>query len=351
MPRSSRLAAGDPLDSGTICPYTLGGDSGGFGGGVVNRVLRCAAAVVVVSLLVIGFTSAAGATRTHARAVAHVSDPMIAAAGDIACDPSSNDFHGGNGTSSACRAKATGDLVLANHAIKGVLALGDTQYQCGGYKAFQQSFDPAWGRFKSIIHPVLGDNEYETSGTDCAPGAAGYFKYFGAAAGNANGDTAWTLGAWRLIGLSAECSHAGGCGASSPQGVFLKNQLAKAKCTIVYWHQPYYKGTSSPSSSYRAFWDIMYAAKADIVLNGHLHNYARFAPQDANGHVDNARGVRQFIVGTGGRNLFSLDGNQNVQATAKTFGLLEIRLHETNYNWKFVNTSGTILDSGTASCH
>jgi hypothetical protein len=90
---------------------------------------------------------------------------------------------------------------------------------------------------------------------------------------------------------------------------------------------------------------------ADVVLNGHLHNYSRFAPQDASGHVDAARGVRQFIVGTGGRSLFSLDGTKNVEKTAKAYGLLEIRLRETSYNWKFVNTSGTILDSGTASCH
>jgi hypothetical protein len=303
----------------------------------------------VVGLLAVGFTSAAGAARTTA--VAHVPDPMIAAAGDIACDPSSHDFHGGNGTPSACRAMATGDLVLANSAIKGVVALGDTQYQCGGYQAYLQSFDPAWGRFKSIIHPVPGDNEYVTGGTDCAPGAAGYFRYFGAAAGDSRGDYAWTLGAWRLIALNAECGHAGGCGATSPQAGFLRSELTKAQCTIVYWHEPYYKGTSSPSSSYRAFWDILYAGNADVVLNGHLHNYSRFAPQDASGHVDAARGVRQFIVGTGGRSLFSLDGTKNVEKTAKAYGLLEIRLHETSYNWKFVNTSGTILDSGTASCH
>ena len=97
------------------------------------------------------------------------------------------------------------------------------------------------------------------------------------------------------------------------------------------------QGHVPPASSYRTFWDIMYAGNADIVLNGHLHTYARFAPQDANGHVDTARGVRQFIVGTGGRSLFSLNGTRNVEATAKTFGVLEIRLHETSYNWKFVD--------------
>ena len=219
--------------------------------------------------------SASTASATHVRASADAaSDPLIAAAGDIACDPSSGKFHGGQGTSSACRAKATGDLVVADPAIDAVLALGDNQYQCGGYQAYLQSFDLAWGRFKSKIHPVPGDNEYETSGTDCASGAAGYFRYFGAAAGDSRGDYAWTLGGWRLVALNAECGHAGGCGSSSAQATFLKDQLGAATCTLVYWHQPYYKGTSQWSSSYAAFWNILYAGNADVVLNGHLHNYS-----------------------------------------------------------------------------
>ena len=315
------------------------------------RVSRGVAAVVLAALVVLASAASAASRVVHAGAAARSSDPLIAAAGDIACDPSYGKFRNGRGTSSACRQMATGDLIMSNSAIDAVLAIGDTQYQCGGYQAFQQSFDPAWGRFKALIHPAVGDNEYDTSGTDCAPNAAGYFRYFGAAAGDSRADSAFTLGAWRIIALNAECGHAGGCGSSSPQAAFLRKELAKSKCTMVYWHQPYYKGTSRPASSYAAFWNILYAARADVVLNGHLHTYARFAPQDANGHVDAAGGVRQFIVGTGGRNLFSLDGTHNVEMTTKTFGVLEIRLHESSYNWKFVNTAGATLDSGTASCH
>ena len=317
---------------------------------MMRAVLRSAVAVIAVSVVVAG--SASTASATHVRATADVvSDPLIAAAGDIACDPSSSKFHNGQGTSSACRAKATGDLVVADPAIEAVLALGDNQYQCGGYQAYLQSFDPAWGRFKAKIHPVPGDNEYETGGTDCASGAAGYFRYFGTAAGDSRGDYAWTLGAWRLVALNAECGHAGGCGSSSAQATFLKSQMGAATCTLVYWHQPYYNGTSHTSSSYKAFWDILYAGNADVVLNGHLHNYSRFAPQDAAGHIDATRGVRQFIVGTGGRSLFSLDGTHNVEKTTKAYGLLKLRLHPTSYTWQFVNTAGTVLDSGTADCH
>ena len=314
------------------------------------RVSHGVFAVALAALVALGSATGAGAQKVHPTAAAAAPDPLIAAAGDIACDPSSSDFRNGNGTSSSCKQRATSDLIRSE-PIDAVLTLGDNQYQCGSSQQFQQSFDPAWGRFKTMIHPVPGDNEYETGGGGCSRDAAGYFQYFGAAAGNSRGDTAFTLGTWRLIGLNAECGHAGGCGASSPQGTFLKDQLTKAKCTVVYWHQPYYNGTSRTSSSYKAFWDILYAGNADIVLNGHLHNSARFAPQDASGHVDAARGVRQFIVGTGGRSLFSLDGNRNVETTTKAYGVLELRLHATSYHWAFVTTAGTVVDSGSADCH
>jgi len=313
------------------------------------RVWHGVGAAAIAALVAVVFVSSAAAARQgHAHATTPP-DPLIAAAGDIACDPSSSNFRNGNGTSSSCKQKATSDLVRSE-PIDAVLALGDNQYQCGSTQQFQQSFDPSWGRFKAMIHPVPGDNEYE-SGSGCPRDAAGYFQYFGAAAGNSRGDTAFTLGKWRLIGLNAECGHAGGCGASSPQATFLRTELGTATCTVVYWHQPYYNGTSRTSSSYRAFWDILYAQHADIVLNGHLHNYARFAPQDAGGHVDQAGGVRQFIVGTGGRSLFSLDGSRNVETTTKQYGILELRLHATSYHWAFVNTAGTVVDSGDADCH
>jgi calcineurin-like phosphoesterase family protein len=314
------------------------------------RLWHGVGAAALAAIVMVAFAASAGGQAVHGHPAAAVSDPLVAAAGDIACDPSSSKFHNGQGTSSACKARSTGDLILSE-PIDAVLALGDNQYQCGGYSAYLQSFDPAWGRFKAMIHPVPGDNEYETSGTDCASGAAGYFRYFGAAAGDSRGDSAFTLGAWRLVGLNAECGHAGGCGSSSPQAAFLRNQLGIAQCTLVYWHQPFYTGTSRTASSYKAFWDLLYAGNAEIVLNGHLHNYSRFAPQDASGHVDQIRGVRQFIVGTGGRSLFSLDGTRNVEKTTKQYGVLELRLHATSYNWSFVNTAGTVVDSGSAACH
>ncbi len=283
---------------------------------------------------------------------AAATDPVIAAAGDIACDPSNSSFNGGKGTSSSCRELATSNLILSDPAVTAVLALGDNQYECGGYQAYLDSFDPSWGRFLAMIHPVAGNHEYQTSpGTDCAPGAAGYFKYFGSAAGNSNGDYAWDVGTWHMIALNGECSHVGGCNSGSPQGTFLQNNLGTSACTLAYWHEPYYDGTTGTASSYTYFWQTLYNAGADIVLNGHLHTYARFAPQNASGTVDNSSGIRQFIVGTGGEGLFSLGGSHNVQYTNKTFGVLELTLHPTSYDWKFISTTGATLDSGTTACH
>jgi hypothetical protein len=150
--------------------------------------------------------------------------------------------------------------------------------------------------------------------------------------------------------LNGNCSRAGGCGSGSDQEVFLEDNLGSSRCTLAHWHQPYYSGTS-PSSSYKTFWQTLYAAGADVVLNGHQHSYARFAPQNALGGVDAAKGVREFMVGTGGDDLFSLPGTKNVEGSAKKFGVLKLTLHATSYDWKFVAKGGSTADSGRASCH
>lgn len=276
---------------------------------------------------------------------------LIAAAGDIACDPTDPGFNGGKGNGAACEQKATSDLILGNPAISAVLALGDEQYGCGGYQPFLQSFDPSWGRFLGKIHPVPGNHEYQASGgSDCEPDAAGYFRYFGAAAGNAQADGAWNAGSWHMIALNGECGSVGGCDAASPQGQFLQSHLGSRTCTLAYWHEPYYNGKGR-AGSYRYFWQTLHAAGADIILNGHIHTYARFAPQDADGTVDASHGIRQFIVGTGGKSRGSLPGSTNVELTKSGFGVLELRLFDTSYTWQFVATNGSVVDSGSAPCH
>ena len=136
------------------------------------------------------------------------------------------------------------------------------------------------------------------------------------------------------------------------QGTFLQANLGSSACTLAYWHEPYYNGSRRPLGELLLLLaDTLHAAGADIVLNGHIHTYGRFAEQDADGNVDTAHGIREFIVGTGGEDKGSLNGSTNVEATAKSFGILELTLHPSSYDWKFVSTAGQTLDSGTAACH
>jgi acid phosphatase type 7 len=286
--------------------------------------------------------------------------PVVAAAGDIACDPSEPEFNGGRGTTDHCRMKATSDLLL-NVRPAAVLTLGDEQYECGGYNAFLQSFGPTWGRLRSIVHPIPSDHDYKTSGgTDCdASGAAGgYFRYFGAAAGDpAKGYYSFDIGTWHVIALNSTCPTAGGCGAGSPEELWLKSDLAAhpQKCTLVTMHQPRFSsGLTGDDPTYADFWQDLYEAGADIVLTGKDHDYERFAPQTPDGVRDTARGIREFVVGTGGRTVLpvgTIRPNSEVRNN-KAFGVLLLTLKPTSYGWQFVSVAGgTFTDSGSTACH
>jgi hypothetical protein len=290
-------------------------------------------------------------------------DPVIAAAGDIACDPLDPNFNAGLGKPGACRQQATSDL-LVSLAPAAVLSLGDVQYECGGYAAFLQVYDPTWGRLKSITHPVVGNHEYLTStvtGTDCTPsnaGAAGYFRYFGSAAGApGNGYYSFDLGSWHLIALNSNCADAGGCVPGTPQGDWLAADLAAHHnvCTLAYWHIPLFSSGRFTAQNSKTFWQALYNANADLILNGHDHIYERFAPQTPAGMLDTARGIRQFTVGTGGENHTAITGTLSANSEVlndDTFGVLKLTLHATSYAWQFIPASGaTFTDSGSASCH
>jgi hypothetical protein len=251
--------------------------------------------------------------------------------------------------------------VIAGIAPTAVLPLGDNQYYCGGLAAFQQSYALSWGRFKSITHPSVGNHEYLTSGgTDCNAGNAGangYFTYFGAAAGQrGQGYYSYDIGTWHLIALNSNCSDAGGCSASSPQGRWLANDLATHHnaCTLAYWHIPLFSSGGRANNNSRALWDQLYNANADLILNGHDHIYERFAPQTPSAQADASRGIREFIVGTGGANHTSITtvaANSEVR-NEDTFGVLKVTLHPTSYSWQFIPEAGqTFADSGSTACH
>jgi hypothetical protein len=295
--------------------------------------------------------------------VAAAGDPVIAAAGDIACDPLDAKYNAGNGTPTYCRQKDTSNLLVAG-GFAAVLALGDTQYYCGGAAAYTAVYDPTWGRLKSITHPVVGNHEYLTSGggtgaTGCDSSnlnAAGYFGYFGAAAGASNqGWYSFDIGSWHLIALNSNCSSVGGCAATSPQGKWLQADLAAHpnQCTLAYWHIPLFSSGGRANTNSTGFWQLLYAAHADVVLDGHDHIYERFDPQTPTGAADPTNGIRQFTVGTGGADhtgIAAIAANSVVRNT-DTYGILAMTLHQGSYDWNFEPAVGSFTDSGSATCH
>jgi hypothetical protein len=298
--------------------------------------------------------SLAGADHPNARPPTVISgaDPVLAAAGDIACSPNDSAFNGGAGTATRCRMAATSDRLLAlGGELSAVLALGDIQYETGRLEAFQQSYGPTWGRLGSLVRPVPGNHEYRTAG------AAGYFGYFGAAAGDpAEGWYSFDLGAWHLVVLNSNCAEVGGCGAGSPQHAWLLDDLAAhpSDCVLAAWHHPRWSsGAHGDDPATAAFWEALYAAGADVVLGGHDHLYERFAPQDAAGRADAVRGMRAFVVGTGGKVLVprvTIRANSEV-IDDRNFGVLELTLRPTTYEWRFLPLgAGAPGDSGAGRC-
>lgn len=277
-------------------------------------------------------------------------DPVVIAVGDLVCDPDDPNYNGGAGTPVACRHQATSDLAITRNP-DAVLTLGDNQYENGARAKFDAAYHPTWGRLKSVTHPSPGNHDYGTGG------AAGYFSYFGSAAGP--GSTGWysfDLGAWHLIALDSNCLGAGGCGVGSPQELWLRDDLARnaGKCTLAYWHHPRFSSGfygNDPASD--AWWRDLYTAGADVVLVGHEHTYERFARQNPSGAADPVRGLRQFVVGTGGadHHRFARVEANSLLRNSETFGVLELRLHPGGYDWQFLPTAGgTFTDSGSDTC-
>jgi acid phosphatase type 7 len=286
-------------------------------------------------------------------------DPLVATAGDIACDPDGPNFNGGNGTPEFCHMRQTSDLVLSAKPDL-VLALGDTQYEAGSFEDHRASYHPTWGRFKAITRPAVGNHEYGTAK------ASGYFDYFngvgnqtGPAGQRGKGYYSFDVGAWHLIAINSNCTEIGiTCGLGSPQEQWLRADLAahSNRCTLAYWHHPLFSsGQGGNHPTMHDMFRALYEAKADLVLTGHDHYYERFAPQTHDGVVDPVNGIRQFIVGTGGRDLQRtkkpIKNNSEVRHF-ETYGVLSLTLHPGSYDWKFLPESGrTFSDSGTQSCH
>jgi Calcineurin-like phosphoesterase len=305
--------------------------------------LRALAGVFCLALLAFG-GRAAGSDESQTRY------PVIAAAGDIACDPFDPSYDRGRGTSGACRQRATSNLPLEGR-YAAVLDLGDNQYENGAYSKYLVSYARSWGRVKRITHPAPGNHEYET------PNADGYFRYFGRVAGPpGRGYYSFDIGSWHLVSLNSNCSEIGGCEKGSPEERWLRRDLAAhtARCTLAYWHHPRFSsGPHGDDPDVSALWQALYDGGADVVLSGHDHDYERFAPQNSAGALDWTRGIREFVVGTGGRSHYAIVSPKphSEMRDSSSFGILALTLRPAGYGWRFLPAVGSFTDDGSAQCH
>src|SRR5213082_1645167 len=237
-----------------------------------------------------------------------------------------------------------------------VFALGDNAMPGGTPTKYQNCYGPSWGRHLSRTRPVPGNHEYDSSAT-----AAGYFGYFGAAAGDpANGYYSYDLGAWHIIVLNSASAFVA-TSAGSPQEQWLKADLAATTqlCMLAMWHRPrFYSNTDTvfyPTDAVKPFWNDLYAAGADLILNAHSRDYERFAPQTPDGAADSARGIREIIIGTGGEGLDEPNTNRIANSEvniSQVYGVLQLTLANGSYTWRFVPVAGqTASDAGSAACH
>jgi hypothetical protein len=226
-----------------------------------------------------------------------------------------------------------------------VFALGDHAYPDGRAEDYRDCYDPTWGRHRGRTRPVAGNHDYQSAG------AVPYFDYFGPNAGPSGlGYYSFELGSWHVIALNSNVAADG----RSTQAAWLRADLAThpAGCTLAYWHHPLFSsGAYGDAGHMRDVWRILHAAGADVVLAAHEHFYERFAPQDASGAADPARGIRQFIVGTGGAPLRDrVTVRANSEAYVRAHGVLKLTLRGGGYDWDFVSVTGP-GDIGTAECH
>jgi 3',5'-cyclic AMP phosphodiesterase CpdA len=249
-------------------------------------------------------------------------------------------------------ARATAAILAANPEAT-VFTAGDNSNESGNAEQYRDCLGATWGPYKGRTHPVPGNHDYVTAG------AAPYYAFYGENAGPAGkGYYSYDLANdWHVIALNAMCGEVGGCGVGSAQWLFLLNDLEAnaGKHIIAIWHIPSFSSGGMPGDSpdYRAWWDYLYAFRADLVICGHDHNYERFAPQSPSGAAD-PMGIREFIVGTGGAGQLpvgAVRANSQVLHTG-TLGLLKLTLHAHSYDWQFLPVAGqAFTDSGTAATH
>jgi hypothetical protein len=292
--------------------------------------------LVLVAIVLISFP-VGGAPASPATATSDQTAVLVGA-GDIA---DCKDLSG---------AEATAKILDKNPGT--VMAVGDLAYPDGSKENFV-CYDKTWGRAKSRTRPAPGNHEFHSAG------GTPYFEYFGAAAGDPKtGYYSYELGTWHIIVLNSECKDVGGCDAGSPQEKWLRADLAAhpVACTLAYWHKPLFSsgGAHGNDLTVKPLFQALYDANADVVVNGHDHDYERFAPQDPEGAADSKRGIREFVAGTGGKNHrpFGEPKPNSELRDATAFGVLKLTLKLDGYDWQFIPEAGkSFTDSGSGKCH
>lgn len=275
-------------------------------------------------------------------AAARDASRTIVALGDIACAP------GEPTTATTCRQQQVADLTKRLDPDQLWLA-GDLQYSIGAGEAFKGSYDKAFGAFRGISRPVPGNHEYYT------PGAAGYYGYFGRRAGNPKrGYYSFDVGAWHVVALNSNCEIVP-CGYGSRQLRWLASDLRRNpnRCVAAIWHHPLYSsGEHGANPEVRPIWRTLTKARAELAITGHDHHFEAFQPQDENGVLRPRTGLREFVIGTGGRSLYPTPGTTvNSQTIVQgSFGALSLRLKPRGWSWSFIAEDGSTLASGAGRC-
>ncbi len=297
-------------------------------GGNATHGGHAAKMVSLLSLLAVMILVAGAVLPAKASPAAPASSAILVGAGDIASCASNYDT-------------ATARLI---DKIPGtVFADGDEVYPSGTAAKFKDCYGPTWGRFKSRTRPVPGNHEYLVSG------ALGYFSYFN----NIPPYYAYDLGSWRIYALNSEIDVS----AAGAEVKWLKADLTAHphQCVLAYWHEPRWSSGSTHGSNpkFQVLWQTLYEAGAELVINGHDHDYERFTEMNAYGQAVQ-QGLREIVAGTGGRKLYLFGQILPTSQVhdSSTHGVLELTLGPTSYSWKFIPIPGqTFTDSGTANCH
>ena len=288
----------------------------------------------VVTAVAYGTTTiTADMAAAEARATVVIAPPVLIGAGDIG----------------HCRGAGDDSTAHLLDTIPGVIfTTGDHAYPSGSAADFANCYDPIWGRHRARTRPSPGNHDYRT------PGASAYFEYFGAQAGSSGtGYYSWDFAGWHLVSLNSNIDVSEG----SPQQRWLRDDLAAhpARCTLAYWHRPRFSsGREGDWIDADGLWRVLYDMGADVVVGGHDHIYERFAPQTPDAAADSARGIREFVVGTGGRSHYEIVGarpNSEVSDNT-TDGVLLLSLRPAGYEWRFVAAGGGVFsDRGAGVCH